>query len=326
MSFAPNPIIRWTIGNVGPLGLRTLFTSISSITKIYKNRFRFFVCHNSLPNYKLRSIKNFLTGTKVELYEQKWSECCIPDNLMSIYDNNGNIIFNNGACGGSLWKVTPARLDLNVHEIILDNDLILFDHLPKIDDFLSSSKNLCLEDPVVFQGRYGKLFERGEAYNSGLIGLPPQYDFGKEVFDFWSKHKVESSSFWTGWDWESQQQGKKQRSFFSAKKQNIFNLNHNDEQGLLTKVLTKDKNYILIKKTEIIECHSGNFCVPYQSFPELVLKSANRPLLSNWIDYDHVDLKGMMKKCYGFHFVESNRSNYDHRGWEKYINNKILMV
>ena len=138
MSFAPNPIIRWTIGNVGPLGLRTLFTSISSITKIYKNRFRFFVCHNSLPDDKLRAIKNFLTGTEVELYEPKWSECCIPDNLRTIYDNNGNIIFNNGSCGGSLWKVAPARLDLNVHEIILDNDLILFDHLPKIDEFLSS--------------------------------------------------------------------------------------------------------------------------------------------------------------------------------------------
>jgi len=306
MSFAPNPIIRWTIGNVGPLGLRTLFTSISSITKIYKNRFRFFVCHNSLPDYKLRAIKNFLNGSEVELYEQKWSECCIPDNLRSIYDNNGNIIFNNGECGGSLWKVTPARLDLNVHEIILDNDLILFDHLPKIDEFLSSSKNLCLEDPVIFQGRYTKLFKRGESYNSGLIGLPPQYDFGKEVFDFWSKHKVFQSPH--------------------PIMQNMFNLNHNDEQGLLTKVLTKYKNYILIKKTEIIECHSGYFCVP--SGPGLRMTDFHEDDdgKHQWIDYDHVDLKGMMKKCYGFHFVESNRSNYDHRGWEKYINNKILMV
>jgi hypothetical protein len=172
--------------------------------------------------------------------------------------------------------------------------------LPKIDEFLSSSKNLCLEDPITFQGKYHKLFKKGEAYNSGLIGLPPQYDFGKEVFDFWSKNK-------------------------------IFNLNHNDEQGLLTKVLTKDKNYILIKKTEIIECHRGNFCVPYKdvahkTLPEIVLKSGNKVIRSKWIDYDHVDLKGMMKKCYGFHFVESNRSNCNHRGWKKYIRNRMLMV
>jgi hypothetical protein len=288
------PIIRWTIGNVGPLGLRTLFTSISSITKIYKNRFRFFLCHNNIPNYKLRIIKDFLLGTTVELYEQKWSECCIPDKVGSIYDDYGNIIFNNGICGGSLWKVSPARLDLNVHEIILDNDLVLFDHLPKIDEFLSSSKNLCLEDPITFQGKYHNLFKKGEAYNSGLIGLPPQYDFEKEVFNFWNKNK-------------------------------IFNLSHGDEQGLLTKVLTKDKNYILIKKTEIVELHNGMFCVPYKdvahkSFPEIVLRSGNKVVLSKWTDYRNVDLKLIMKKCYGFHFVESNRSKYNsHIGWKEYI-------
>ena len=57
---------------------------------------------------------------------------------------------------------------------------------------LSSSKNLCLEDPITFQGKYHNLFKKGEAYNSGLIGLPPQYDFEKEVFNFWNKNKMDA--------------------------------------------------------------------------------------------------------------------------------------
>ncbi len=182
------PLFRWTIGSVIKQGLDILEESISKIFEIYDSQFDFMVCYNGLNRNELNYLKHITSNYPIELMHQNWATCPISDNCWSPRKGN-DIEINGKKCGGTLWKVCPARIRIDSHEIIMDNDIVLLKKLPQIDEFLAcNNKNLILEEPLRFYGRYNNLFDFGENLNSGLMGMYPGFNFEAEIVKTWNKN------------------------------------------------------------------------------------------------------------------------------------------
>lgn len=198
------PLVRWTIGNVRDEGFEMLKESVRLFKKIH-NEFDFVVCYNEISNESLPK--------DINLFFQTHDCCAIP-----IKPNSTNA-----------WKLFPPRLRFDSHEIFIDNDMIICNKIPQIVEFLKSDKPLCYgrydERPFPY-GSFAKLFKKSSEpqfkLNSGIFGLPPNYDFEKDLIE------------------------------------NIFKLQLNewgyfDEQGLVATCLMH-KNPILINTEEISNC------------------------------------------------------------------------
>ncbi|MEI8270934.1 MAG: hypothetical protein WCG45_06235 [bacterium] len=228
------PIFRWTIGNIhGTTGYQILKESIKSVLRIYEHDFDYFVLYNCEYNDYIKNIEKQFPF--VTFLQQKWSDCPIPLEYPS------QLIFNNQMKNGSMWKVCPARIRLNAHEIIADNDLILLNRSEIIDEFLNTNdKNLIVQEYYVYLGNYLKHFKsQDQGYNSGFIGLRPFYDFGTLINDFWSQYGE------------------------------LKEFNNGDEQGLLTNVLLQEDCIIGTTKNFIgLHCDgyyiNRNFQVPFE--------------------------------------------------------------
>ena len=123
-----------------------------------------------------------------------------------------------------MWKVCPARMRMEAHEIVMDNDVILLKKFPQIDQWLGQTQRvLVLEEPIRFYGRYDCLFGPEPPYlNSGFMGYPPGFDFGSAILQNWIKH------------------GK------------YMNLSQADEQGLLVYTLSQQPS-IRVHNDQMIE-------------------------------------------------------------------------
>jgi len=152
------PLLRWTIGPVSEIGFEILSHSIE-LFKSFRNNFDLLVCHNQLDKKRLAKLK----------------EMDVP--LFCQDDYKYNLFFKPEGCG---WKLYPPRLRLDAHEIIIDNDLILFN-----DEFLKKFINedclLITESNGRRLGNFDSFVPDGVKINSGLIGLPPGFDFEKEI-------------------------------------------------------------------------------------------------------------------------------------------------
>ena len=129
-----------------------------------------------------------------------------------------------------MWKVCPARLRMESHEIVMDNDVVLLQKFPQIDEFLASDdRALVLEEPIRFYGRYDALFGPDPPYvNSGFMGFPPGYDYGSSIFDIWIRHG------------------------------RYENLSQSDEQGLLTYTLSRQP-HIRVQADQMVEVLHRDF-------------------------------------------------------------------
>lgn len=218
------PIFRWTIGdNVGRNGFEILNEAIYWLWKNFHDEFDLYICYNfhqKDKSYKHELLRNIAKPYPITLYEQKWDSCPIP------HTQPGEVL-PDGRQPGSLWKICPPRLDINRHEIISDNDLVITKRINEMVRFLRSSKHtLLLEDPIRFLGRYEGLHNKTN-FNSGLMGLPPGFDFGGKIREVWEMEKHDG-------------------------------LHYGDEQGLLTYVLTTQQHFIIGKK-KLIELHYNHF-------------------------------------------------------------------
>lgn len=221
------PLIRWTIGGCLPQGLAVLRESIlRTMAAFGRDSFDWMVCYNNMERSDLEFVQHI--SPRISLYEQSWKECAIPDYQATIKDADGTVSHKCEIRGGSLWKLCPARLREESHEIILDNDIV-FQTMPRqIRSFLErDDTTLLLEEYLSFLGRYTPFFDEGAAYNSGLIGLPPDFDFGGELLKAW----------------------KTLGSF--------RNLSYADEQGLVTFVLKQSKCFTVSPETVVELHHEG---------------------------------------------------------------------
>lgn len=182
------PLFRWTLGDCLQQGLDILAESIRRTTQsLGIDRFDWMICHNGLRPEAYEFVKRAIGDRPILMFLQRWEDCPIVDNTQTPRRKDGSFEWNGARCGGTMWKVCPPRLRPDAHEIIMDNDVILLRGLPEIDRFLEcENKALILEEPIRFYGRIDPYFEPGEPYlNSGLMGMPPYYDFGKAITEQW---------------------------------------------------------------------------------------------------------------------------------------------
>lgn len=175
------PVVRWVIGNCHELGYEVFYKAVLCLKSIYKNRFTYCICFNSKKiNQNLKKVL-----AEVDLvFDQK-----------KFYKE-----FNYNPLGikGPHWKLYPARLFEDTHEIILDNDLVIYKELNEIEEFLLNS-NLFITTEALkrsYNKKYDKLIKHNFNINTGIVGLPPNYDYKKKIQKsldnfgpgFWSKH------------------------------------------------------------------------------------------------------------------------------------------
>ena len=227
------PLLRWTCGPCLQQGLEILEESIRRTTEVLGlDNFDWAICYNGLTKEQVGFI-NKAKGTRpIHMILQDWSNCPIPDNVQTPRRKDGSFEMNGKLCGGTMWKVCPARLRMESHEIVMDNDIVLLKKFPQIDEFLASKdKTLMLEEPVRFYGRYDCLFAADEAnLNSGFMGFPPRYDYAKAIYKAWEEHG------------------------------NYTQLSQADEQGLLTYALSRTPGFKVLptQMKEILHREFGN--------------------------------------------------------------------
>ena len=262
------PIVRWTIGDkCSPLGLVILREAVSSFTGIYKKIFDYYIQYNFDSfdqKIKEEKLKDTLKGLDVNFKKQTWSE--IPIDVNKPENKIFNCV-NNSKDSGSIWKICPPRINIKTHEIIMDNDLVIYKRIPEIDRFLNfNDKLLVLEEPIKYYGVYSGYQDDSKVLNSGLFGLHPNYDFSEILKHFWNKSG------------------------------NNNNLSYADEQGFICAILRRSEN-IVISKNTIVEMHCNGLFKSYKPSME-----SN----GGFIEYDKNLFNDFYIKGRGIHFVQSN--------------------
>lgn len=219
------PLFRWTVGNCLQQGLDILAESINRTTKTLGiDNFDWLICYNGLNRDEVQFLTNAIGSRPIQMMSQDWAMCPVDDNCQTPRRNDGSFEYDGKRCGGTMWKVCPARVRMESHEIVMDNDIVLLKKFPQIDEFLASKdKALILEEPIRFYGRYDCLFGGdGPFLNSGFMGFPPAYDFASAIRENWVKHGKYS------------------------------NLSQADEQGLLVYTLNQIPS-VKIRKEQMVE-------------------------------------------------------------------------
>lgn len=203
------PLFRWTIGPVKKNGFLSLEISVQKLQEIYSGNF--VICHNNLNLPNLTRLEKFANRVGCILYQQKSDDLKIESPR------------------GVSWKLYPARLNFEGHEIFIDNDLIIEESIPQIDQFLQKKDyTIMLEDIEVAYGRYKNYIKDGLKLNSGLFGIPPLFDLESKIKMFCNR-------------WEQNATGPYSSSF-------TF-----DEQGLVAFLLSAQK-LIIIPESTICNC------------------------------------------------------------------------
>lgn len=261
----PKPLFRWTVGSCVVQGLDILAESVKKTTRtLGVDKFDWMICYNALSEDNLAFLKGAIQGLPVTLFEQNWDHCPVPDERQSPVRADGTIEWNGSRCGGTMWKVCPARMRMDAHEIVMDNDIVILKKFPQIDEFLAcSKKSLILEEPIRFYGRYDRIFGPGGPFlNSGLMGFPPNYDFGAEIKRVWEEN------------------GRHTR------------LTQADEQGLLTYTLGRLPSF-RIKPSQMLEVLARDFKNRVTGEEEGIhFTQANRiPSHRAWTEYKKLGLQ-----------------------------------
>lgn len=149
------PILRWNIGPTTPEGLRILARNLKS--EVLAD-FEVIVCFNQIKpsiDAKLINCEDYIHTLPKP-----------PKKGFNVH-----------------WKLFPPRLDITRHELVIDNDILLFRRPKEIDLFLGSDSVLLYQG---LHGLYGQFdnVPQGLRINSGIYGLPPGYDFSGAIKNF----------------------------------------------------------------------------------------------------------------------------------------------
>jgi hypothetical protein len=149
---------RYTVGPVSDRGLDILHESVRRLKKLYPD-FRIVVCYNQISPDRLSRLD-------VELIPSDRS--ALSREPRPGYSEH--------------WKFYPARIAPNDYEIVCDNDILLHRPLPKIEYAVSRNFFIGYEALGRNYGNFDHVAPKCSIrINSGLYGLPPRYDFGKEL-------------------------------------------------------------------------------------------------------------------------------------------------
>ena len=202
--FIMKPLARWTIGNTNKDGYECLFISINSFLRFYDADV--VVCYNcplgALP--------------------QKFKQFCLIDQTQHL------------SVGpepkGVAWKLYPPRIDINRHEICIDNDVVFNSPIEQIKDFFQSNSTLLLECVSRTYGRFERHVPPGFRINSGVYGMPPGFNLEPFI------------RFYAGDQWEK-------NALHKHDKNETF-----DEQGIIALALLTHSRYVIIPNKDITNC------------------------------------------------------------------------
>lgn len=153
------PLIRWTLGPVDDLGLDILDVSIKKMRRLYPFC-DFVICYNGVDVKRLRHLN-------------------VPK-----LDQSSHASFFKHKPTGELWKLCPPRLRPESHELVIDNDLVIDKRIDQIDEFFDCCKTMLLTGcRKRYYGQFDKFVPEGLIINSGIYGMPPDFDFSKRVLD-----------------------------------------------------------------------------------------------------------------------------------------------
>lgn len=188
------PLWRWTIGDVSDVGWEILAESIWQARKVY-SEFDFVICHNNLDEHKIQRLLKF----GIPLFDQ--------DKAVTSYVYEDQYKYGTDYS----WKLVPPRLRADSHELWVDNDLVIRDRIPALDDWLHSDSAIisASRDGIPRYGRYTELIDRSISCCAGFFGLPPNFNFEGKISELCDSPLVEY-----------------------------------DEQGLVTKIVTDSPGWI----------------------------------------------------------------------------------
>ncbi|HUH05025.1 MAG TPA: hypothetical protein VML75_23670 [Kofleriaceae bacterium] len=170
--------IRWTIGDVSTAGFEALRLSIIGAMRLFGSRARYAVYVNTVPVAEAQR-KCGPVATEIE-----WR------------DANGQVPawlgphLGPGFAAGVAWKLAPLRAFPELHELALDNDVILW-KLPTAMLRWLAARDTCLvgEDVRASFGQFSELCG-SDPRDLGIRGLPPHFDFGRAIRAVLARHPV----------------------------------------------------------------------------------------------------------------------------------------
>lgn len=157
--------IRWTVGDVSSRGWEALRLSVHCAFRLFGDRASYLVCVNTVP----LSAAQALTGPLPEAVEFRAVTLAdLPPVLAGRLDP--------AMAEGVGWKLIPAQVWPDRHELALDNDCILWDQPAALRQFLArTDATLMAEDVDRCLGQFQDEPAVPGAVNSGIRGLPPGF-------------------------------------------------------------------------------------------------------------------------------------------------------
>ena len=197
--------------------------------------FDFVICHNNLPEFRLQQ----LTRTGVPMLEQTEDMSCVRHRDVD-------------TCQDFAWKIIPPRLRFESHELWVDNDLVIRDRIPAIDDWLQRYTGIVSRGFASLYGRFTDCIHPEIDCCAGFFGLPPFFDFQARIVELCGEEPLEGF----------------------------------DEQGLVVKVVSSIPGYIIVPYVNLRTW--GHWQTEFKSdFPEGIhFCGANRTaFLTSWQYY-----------------------------------------
>jgi len=204
------PILRWCIGDVSELGIYCLKLSIKNMLRLYKDKFDYYICYNTI------------SASKLQWTQQSEIQICLIDQREFIKELEISPKSSNPC-----WKLYPPRIDIDRHEIFVDNDLILYNSMPILNEFLQLNDLIfCTEALAKNYGAFNSLINYPWNLNTGFFGIPPKFDFKGKINSVLNSNIIEK--------WQD----------------------HLDEQGLVSYVFINNICRLnIIKLTDIYICY-----------------------------------------------------------------------
>ena len=140
----------------------------------------------------------------IDLHEQSIDQLSLPHKT------------SNSEVEDHFWKLCPIRLRPETHEIWIDNDIVIRERIPEVDDFLTK------ETTIISQawgrekyGRFDAIVPKTEPWTccAGFFGIPPHFDFQAKALELCNGYPLQGF----------------------------------DEQGLVASIVTSTENWIPIQ-------------------------------------------------------------------------------
>lgn len=227
------PLWRWTIGDVSEVGWEIFSESVRQAKKVYPE-FDFLICYNNLFPREELSLQKW----GVSLYCQEVVEYAFQHQESNRTDYS--------------WKLVPPRFRMNAHELWVDNDLVIRDRLPEIDQWLASQTTIISASKEVISryGRYTDSIDPWIKCCAGFFGLPPGFDLEAKIAELCSEPLV-----------------------------------NYDEQGMITKIVTASPGWIEVDFENLKMLGSWNperIGMPFRLPPGVHFVGANRAKTKEW--------------------------------------------